>query len=209
MPIRTLIYEDNELLRESLSSLILLNAELELVDSFQEAIEVTEHVASLHPDLLLMDIEMPGISGIEATRLVRRLHPDLAIIILTVFEDSENVLNAIKAGASGYLLKKHISLKLFDAIDEVMGGGAPMSPTVARLVINSMQRPSNANQYNLTLREKEILNSLSQGNSYKMIAVDYRISIDTVRTHIKRIYEKLHVHSQTEAVSKALNEGLV
>jgi DNA-binding NarL/FixJ family response regulator len=209
MPIRTLIYEDNELLRESLSSLILLNAELELVDSFQEAIDVTEHVASLHPDLLLMDIEMPGISGIEATRLVRRLHPDLAIIILTVFEDSENVLNAIKAGASGYLLKKHISLKLFDAIDEVMGGGAPMSPTVARLVINSMQRPSNANQYNLTLREKEILNSLSQGNSYKMIAVDYRISIDTVRTHIKRIYEKLHVHSQTEAVSKALNEGLV
>jgi DNA-binding NarL/FixJ family response regulator len=209
MPIRTLIYEDNELLRESLSSLILLNAELELVDSFQEAIHVTEHVASLHPDLLLMDIEMPGISGIEATRLVRRLHPDLAIIILTVFEDSENVLNAIKAGASGYLLKKHISLKLFDAINEVMGGGAPMSPTVARLVINSMQRPNYVNQYNLTQREKEILNSLSQGNSYKMIAVDFKISIETVRTHIKRIYEKLHVHSQTEAVSKAINEGLV
>jgi DNA-binding NarL/FixJ family response regulator len=209
MPIRTLIYEDNELLRESLSSLVLLNAELELVDSFQEAIHVTEHVASLHPDLLLMDIEMPGISGIEATRLVRRLHPDLAIIILTVFEDSENVLNAIKAGASGYLLKKHISLKLFDAINEVMGGGAPMSPTVARLVINSMQRPNYVNQYNLTQREKEILNSLSQGNSYKMIAVDFKISIETVRTHIKRIYEKLHVHSQTEAVSKAINEGLV
>jgi DNA-binding NarL/FixJ family response regulator len=209
MPIRTLIYEDNELLRESLSSLVALNTELELIGSFEEATYVTEHVTDLQPDLLLMDIEMPGITGIEATRLVRKLQPDLAIIILTVFEDSVNVLNAIKAGASGYLLKKHISSKIFDAIDEVMRGGAPMSPTVARLVVGSMQKQNTENQYNLTIREKEILNSLSQGNSYKMIAADYGISIDTVRTHIKRIYEKLHVHSQTEAVSKALNEGLV
>jgi DNA-binding NarL/FixJ family response regulator len=119
-----------------------------------------------------------------------------------------HVLDAIRAGASGYLLKKHLSTKLFDAIDEVLSGGAPMSPSIARLVIGSMQKSSN-NPYQLTPREKEILTSLSQGNSYKIIASQSDISLDTVRTHIKKIYEKLQVHSQTEAVSKAIHEKLV
>ncbi|TVQ16080.1 MAG: DNA-binding response regulator [Bacteroidetes bacterium] len=209
MSIRTLIYEDNELLRESIVGMVGTNAELKLVGSFDNAVVIKEQMEDTLPDLILMDIEMPGITGIEATKIARRFMPEVAIIILTVFEDSENVLNAIKAGASGYLLKKHISARLFDAIDEVMRGGAPLSPAVARLVLQSMHKPADDNPYKLTQREKEILLSLSQGNSYKMIAADFGISIDTVRTHIKKIYEKLHVHSQTEAVSKAINEGLV
>ncbi len=209
MSIRTLIYEDNDLLRESIIGMVGLNKELKLVGSFDNASRIQEQMEDTLPNLILMDIEMPGITGIEATKIARRILPEVAIIILTVFDDSENVLNAIKAGASGYLLKKHISGKLFDAIDEVMRGGAPLSPAVARLVLQSMHKPADDNPYKLTQREKEILLSLSQGNSYKMIAADFSISIDTVRTHIKKIYEKLHVHSQTEAVSKAINEGLV
>jgi DNA-binding NarL/FixJ family response regulator len=209
MALRTLIYEDNDLLRESVSGMLELNPDMKLVGAFVNADNIQQQVEETMPELILMDIEMPGISGIEATRKVRLLLPEVAVIILTVFDDTENVLNAIKAGASGYLLKKHISTRLFDAIDEVMKGGAPLSPAVARLLVQSMQRPANKNPYKLTEREKEILLSLSQGNSYKMIATDFGISLDTVRTHIKKIYEKLHVHSQTEAVSKAINEGLV
>jgi DNA-binding NarL/FixJ family response regulator len=130
--------------------------------------------------------------------------------MLTVFDDNRNVFDAICAGASGYLLKKHISTKLFDAIAEVQDGGAPMSPSIARMVIAAMQEKKQAGDtYQLTPREKEILASLSKGNSYKLIASEFAISIDTVRTHIKKIYEKLQVHSQTEAVSKAINEKLV
>ena len=209
MSIRTLIYEDNDLLRESISGMISLNSGLKLIGAYDNAVDIKQHAEDLLPDLILMDIEMPGMTGIEATRIVRGVLPDAAILILTVFDDGENVLNAIKAGASGYLLKKHISGKLFEAIDEVMRGGAPLSPAVARLVVQSLHKPADKNPYKLTPREKEILLSFSQGNSYKMISVELEVSIDTVRTHIKRIYEKLHVHSQTEAVSKAINEGLV
>ena len=130
--------------------------------------------------------------------------------MLTVFDDNAHVLDAICSGASGYLLKKHISTKLFTSIQEVLDGGAPMSPSIARMVLQSMQRKNmTVNPYQLTARESEILSSLSRGNSYKLIAAEFSISIDTVRTHIKKIYEKLQVHSQTEAVSKAINEGLV
>lgn len=209
MSIRTLIYEDNDLLRESISGMVSLNSGLKLIGAYDNAGDIRQHAEDLLPDLILMDIEMPGMTGIEATRIVRGILPEVAILILTVFDDGENVLNAIKAGASGYLLKKHISGKLFEAIEEVMRGGAPLSPAVARLVVQSLHKPADNNPYKLTPREKEILLSLSQGNSYKMIAAELEVSIDTVRTHIKRIYEKLHVHSQTEAVSKAINEGLV
>lgn len=208
MPITILIYEDNELLRESISSMILLNSDLHLIGAFKDVIQVEQQVDELRPQVILMDIEMPGRSGIEATRLIHQKHPDISILILTVFDDSENIFNAIKVGASGYLLKKHISARLFTAIDEVVSGGAPMSPSVARMVIASLYK-TNKKDYNLTNKEREVLNELSKGNSYKMIASELNISIETVRSHIKKIYEKLQVHSQTEAVSKAINEGLV
>lgn len=204
-----LIYEDNDLLRESVGNMIRTSDSLDLSGAFENVLNVESQVKSHTPDFILMDIDMPGMSGIEAVKKVRKFNPAVPIIMLTVFDDNKNVFEALQSGASGYLLKKHISTKLFDAIHEVQEGGAPMSPSIARMVIASMQKSSGENRYHLTDREKEILTSLSKGNSYKLIATEFSISIDTVRTHIKKIYEKLQVHSQTEAVSKAINEKLV
>jgi DNA-binding NarL/FixJ family response regulator len=208
MSLSVLIFEDNALLRESISSLIALKDDWQLKGAYENVLSVKEHVSEHKPDLILMDIDMPGMTGIEAVKQIRVLNPAVPIIMLTVFDDNVHVLEAIRAGASGYLLKKHLSSKLFNSIDEVLDGGAPMSPSIARMVIASMQKTTE-NPYQLTAREKEILSLLSQGNSYKIIAAQSGISLDTVRTHIKKIYEKLHVHSQTEAVSKAINEKLV
>ena len=208
-PVPVVLYEDNELLRQSLSSLVQLNDRYELVGAFENVLKVKEQISQLAPEIILMDINMPGMSGIEAVQIVRKVNPALPILMLTVFDDNLHVFDAIRAGASGYLLKKHISNRLFDSIEDVLTGGAPMSPTVARMVIASMQKPAQSNPYQLTPREGEILTSLSQGNSYKLIASQLSISLDTVRTHIKKVYEKLHVHSQTEAVSKAIQEKLV
>lgn len=207
-----LIYEDNNNLRESLSSMVTLSRDLLLLGEYPRADDVERQVADLQPDVILMDIEMPGINGIEAVKKVRALGKKVHIIMLTVFDDNKHVLDAICSGASGYLLKKHISDHLPDAIKQVMQGEPPMSPGIARMIISSMQQTSNQtllNDYKLTNREKEILTLLSQGKSFKMIAADLVISIDTVRVHIKNIYEKLQVHTQTEALSKAFKERLV
>lgn len=209
MELTILLYEDNPLLRESMSSLLGTNSGFLLAGAFENALDVKNQVHTHAPDLILMDIDMPGLSGIEAVQMIREVNDKVFIIMLTVFDDTAHVLEAIRAGASGYLLKKHLSEKLFESIEEVLAGGAPMSPSVARLVIASMQQKPAADTYQLTSREKQILTSLSVGNSYKLIAFDFGISIDTVRSHIKKIYEKLQVHSQTEAVSKAINEKLV
>jgi DNA-binding NarL/FixJ family response regulator len=209
MATRILIFEDNDSLRESLSGLVSLNDQFILAGSFSNVLSVKKEIEAHTPDVVLMDIDMPGMTGIEAVRKVRTFDRALPILMLTVFDDNTNVFQAIRAGASGYLLKKHISSRLFSAIEDVLSGGAPMSPSIARMVINSMQMPSQENTYNLTAREKEILGQLSKGNSYKLIASESDITLETVRTHIKNIYQKLHVHSQTEAVSKAINERLV
>lgn len=210
MKFSVLIYEDNGLLRESVGSMIRIHDQLTLAGSFENVLNVEAEVRSYNPDFILMDIDMPGMSGIEAVRKIRKFNPTVSVIMLTVFDDDTHVFEALRAGASGYLLKKHISTRLFDAIREVNDGGAPMSPSIARMVLASMhQKTVIENPYQFTSREKEILTSLSRGNSYKLIASEFSISIDTVRTHIKKIYEKMHVHSQTEAVSKAINEKLV
>jgi DNA-binding NarL/FixJ family response regulator len=209
MAIKLLIFEDNDLLRESLAGLISLNDQLQLSGAFAHVLSVKEEVIKHRPDVVIMDIEMRDMNGIEAVKQIRQLTPRLPILMLTVFDDNAHVFDALRAGASGYLLKKHIASKLFNAIEEVISGGAPMSPSIARMVISAMQTPIHAQNYQLTEREKEILALLSKGNSYKMIAAQLKISVDTVRTHIKNIYEKLHVHSQTEAVLKAINEKLV
>jgi DNA-binding NarL/FixJ family response regulator len=206
----TLIYEDNDLLRESLRNMLMLSDSIIVSGDFKNPVNVERELKEFRPDVILMDIDMPEMSGIEAVKKIRRIDQSVFVIMLTVFDDNRNVFDAICAGASGYLLKKHISTKLFDAIAEVQDGGAPMSPSIARMVIAAMQEKKQAGDtYQLTPREKEILASLSKGNSYKLIASEFAISIDTVRTHIKKIYEKLQVHSQTEAVSKAINEKLV
>lgn len=212
MPVRIVIYEDNANLRESLRSLLSLSGDYEVTASFPDCSLVADQVKLLKPDVLLMDIDMPGINGIEAVKKVRDFDKNVQIIMLTVFDDNTHVFEAMYAGANGYLLKKYVSDKLIHSIREVLEGGAPMSPSIARMVISSMQQPvkqAPENDYQLTAREKETLQLLSQGNSFKMIAAELSISIDTVRTHIKRIYDKLHVRSQIEAVSKAINEKLV
>ena len=209
-PHSIVLYEDNRLLSESIQSMLRLNGNLNLLAAYENPMQVNSHLENQKPDLLLMDIDMPGMNGIEAVERVRKTDKDIPILMLTVFDDNQHVFDAICAGASGYLLKKHISTKLFSAIEEVMEGGAPMSPSIARMVLASMQQKTTPeNVYHLTPKEKEVLTSLSKGNSYKLIADEVSISIDTVRSHIRKIYEKLHVHSQTEAVSKAINEKLV
>jgi DNA-binding NarL/FixJ family response regulator len=210
MAVSILIYEDNELLRESISRMLSLNEEYTIIGAYENVLAIDDHVMIKKADLILMDIDMPGMTGIEAVKKIRAAGLDVPVLMLTVFDDNQHVFDALREGASGYLLKKHISTRLFDAIDEIRTGGAPMSPSIARMVIQSMQvKQAPPDLYNLTAREKEVLLLLSKGNSYKLIAAACEITIDTVRAHIKKIYEKLHVHSQTEAVSKAINERLV
>lgn len=210
MPVTVCIFEDNTNLRESLLSLLSLDDSYEILGTFPDCSAVGHHVKELDPDVILMDIDMPGMNGIEAVKLIRTFNRTVQVIMLTIFDEDKHVFAALKAGANGYLLKKNISERLNASIREVMSGGAPMSPTIARMVIASMQPADHTDaDYKLTPREKEILGLLSQGQSHKMIAASASITIETVRTHLKRVYDKLHVHSQTEAVSKAINEKLI
>jgi DNA-binding NarL/FixJ family response regulator len=211
MPVGILIYEDNPNLRESLSNLLSLTREYDVLASYPDCLKVEEQVKAMNPGVVLMDIDMPGMNGIEAVKKIRKFDNKVQVIMLTVFDDNTHVFEAMYAGANGYLLKKYISDKLLHSIREVLDGGAPMSPSIARMIINNMQQPVTVsnNDYQLTNREKEILQLLSKGNSFKLIAAELNISLDTVRTHIKRIYDKLHVRSQIEAVSKAINEKIV
>jgi DNA-binding NarL/FixJ family response regulator len=207
-----LIYEDNNQLRDSVSKLVAYSKDHLLLGSFPNALHVEKQVKIMKPDIILMDIDMPGgINGIEAVKKIRAFNQDVHIIMLTVFDDNTNVLDAVFAGASGYLLKKHLSERLLDAMQEILSGGAPMSPSVARMVISSMHKyPSSAaNIYQLTPRETEILTALSQGSSYKIIAAQNFISVDTVRSHVKNIYQKMQVHSQLEAIARARDAGIV
>jgi len=206
-----LIYEDNNDFREALVQLINISENYTCVGAFYDCTRVVEDIRELKPQVVLMDIEMPERNGIEAMQLIRNIDKEIKIIMLTVFDDNKNVLSAIGAGASGYLLKKNSFEKLFDAIEEVMHGGAPMSANVAKLVLDYVA--SNASlsneEFNLTAREKEILTQLVKGFSYKMIGASLNISFQTVKTHIRKIYEKLHVHNQSEAVAKALKNHII
>lgn len=211
MAIKVLVYDDNETLRTSIEALLLAEDDLELLAVMPNAETVETDVKQLKPDVVLMDIDMPVVDGVMAVRAIRQFNQDLPVIMLTIFDDNENIFNAICAGASGYLLKRYATEEISGAIRTAMKGGAPMTGSVAKKVLMMVPKAANTEQEKSNLSEKEtvILQFLVKGYSYKMIATEIGISIDTVRFHIKKIYDKLHVHSATEAVSRAIRDKLV
>lgn len=215
MPLRITIFDDNKNIRESIGMLLSTESSFEVVGSFSHVLDCLEDIAASRPDVVLMDIEMPGMSGIEAVKKIRKEFPQIQILMQTVFEDDDRVFDSICSGASGYILKNFLNTKLIDAINELQYGGSPMSPSIARKVFNKMQqipqfvKPEEAPNYDLTPREKEVLACIVEGLAYKMIADKLKISYETVRSHVKKIYEKLHVASLTEAVAKAIHQRIV
>jgi len=209
MPVKVLIYEDNQGLLSSIKTLFQWHDEFEVVAGMPNALSVITDIEMFKPDVILMDIDMPPDNGVEAVKKLRQRFTDIPVIMLTVFEDNDNIVNSICAGANGYLLKKTPPAKLFDAIQEVLEGGAPMSPTIARKVLNSFQTSKEANKYQLSPREIEVLQWLAKGYSIKLIAVEMFLAFDTVRSHLKNIYQKLHVNCGKEAIAKALSERIV
>jgi DNA-binding NarL/FixJ family response regulator len=215
MSLRIAIFDDNKNIRDSINLLLNTVSDFEVVGIFSHGLDCIKDVKDCKPDLVLMDIEMPGITGIEAVKSLRKELPHIQILMQTVFEDDDRVFDSICAGASGYILKIHLNTKLIDAVRELQYGGSPMSPAIARKVMNKLQqipqhiKPEQVPDYNLTPREKEVLGCVVDGLSHKMIADKLFISYETVRSHIKKIYEKLHVASLTEVVSKAVKERIV
>ena len=212
MAIKVSIFEDNIALMESLSYLIRGTEGLELCWASPSAVNILAQCQENKPDIILMDIDMPELSGIEATRLVKNDFPDINVMILTVFEDRDKIFDALCAGATGYLLKKTPSVQIIGAIEELYRGGSPISSGIARKVLEFFSKPLPSGQkenYQLSKRETEILKRLVMGDSYKMVADACFISIGTVYTHINNLYKKLHVNSKSEAVIKAMHEKLV
>jgi DNA-binding NarL/FixJ family response regulator len=210
--IKVIIFEDNRSLRQGLYQLISGSEGFQCVGAFEDCLDLLKNVSDTKPDVVLMDIQMPGINGIEGVRMLREKFPDLKILMQTIFEDSDKIFQSILAGASGYILKNTSPARILDFIKETYEGGAPMSPSVATKVLKivTSQSPSQTiNTFNLTEREKEVLSCLVKGMSYKLIADACFISIDTVRGHIRNIYEKLHVHSKGEAIATAIKDRLV
>ena len=208
--IKVAVFDDNDTIRDSITLLLGETQDLEIVGSYSHCLDVVENIIDTKPDVVIMDIDMPGMNGIEGVKLIRKNCPTVQILMFTVFDDEEKVFAAIKSGAAGYILKNAEPGQLVQAIVEVHNGGAPMTAGIARKVLQQFQSmlPEEKSDYNLSNREKEVLALLVSGLSYKMIAVKLNITYDTVRAHMKKIYEKLHVASMTEAVAKALNQNL-
>ncbi|MFM7727186.1 MAG: response regulator [Flavobacteriales bacterium] len=209
--LRVALFEDNDALRDVLSQVINDHPQLECSGAFSEATQLDALLADSKPDVIVMDIDLPRVNGIEATRRIKQSERPIPVLILTVFEDEVKIFNAICAGAEGYLLKNTTPDKIIDSILDIAQGGSPMSPLVARKVLETFKDKniSIEKKYDLSARELEVLNLLTQGLSYKLIAAKCFISIDTVKFHAKNIYEKLQVHSKSEAVIVALKHRLV
>ena len=211
MAIHILIYDDNEMLRESMQTLLNEEPDMIVVAMISNAETIETDITELKPDVVLMDIDMPEVNGVKAVKRIRKANAGIPVIMLTVFDDNENIFNALCAGASGYILKRYASMEIPSAIRMVLKGGAPMTGTVAKKVLQMLpgSKSSEKEDIVLTPREIEILQFLVNGYTYKMISAEIKISLDGVRFHIKKIYDKLHVHSATEAVSKAIKDKLV
>ncbi|WP_026260183.1 response regulator [Segetibacter koreensis] len=206
-----IIFEDDDQLRDSLVVLIgsSNSNDYRVTAHYGNAIDAATIIRCYKPDVVIMDINMPGKTGIQAVREIKEARPETFIIMYTMFENDENLFDSLCAGANGYILKKTSPFKLFEAIGDVMQGGAPMSPTIARRVLQSFEMRSSGQLYHLTAREKEILQLLVKGYSIKIIADELKISFDTVRTHLKNIYPKLHVNCGKEAIAKVLREKII
>jgi len=212
MEIKVAVVEDSKALRESIATLFMMTEGFKLVGSYSNANSIIKDIQTSKPDVVLMDIQMPGTNGIEAVKLLRAEFPELKIVIQTVFEDDDSIFQAICNGASGYILKRSTPNEYTQAIIEAYNGGAPITGSIAAKVLNMFKVSQQSNpttDFNLSDREKEVLNHLVKGLSYKMIADKCGISYDTVRFHMKNIYSKLHVESMTEAVSMAIKNKIV
>lgn len=208
MSISLAIVEDLDEVREGLNQFISLNPEFKVLDTFKTAEEALYDIPRLQPDIVIMDINLPGMNGIECVRQVKHKCPHTQFMMLTVYENDEKVFEALKAGASGYLLKNTGLVQLIEAIKELYVGGSPMSANIARKLVTVFREQQNRTPVEaLSNRENEILQLLSKGLLYKEIADQLSISTSTVRQHIHHIYEKLHVQNRTEAINKALGKN--
>ncbi len=206
MPITVSIVEDSEQVRNTLERLINRAEGFRCLSQYANAEAALEGLPQDRPEVVLMDINLPGMNGVECVRRLKQVAPDTQVVMLTAYEDTENIFNALAAGAAGYLLKRTPRAELLDAIREVHQGGSPMTTHIARKVTQSFQKSGASPQptENLSTREQEVLDCLSQGFLYKEIAEKLGISYETVHTYIRRIYEKLQVRTRTEAVAKFL-----
>jgi DNA-binding NarL/FixJ family response regulator len=206
MQIKVAIVDDDEDIRTSLAALIRRAPDLKLAGDYPNAEMALKEIPLHPPDVVLMDINLPGMKGVECVRQLKAALPGVQFLMLTVYEDGDSLFNSLKAGASGYLLKRTASARLLEAIRDVYAGGSPMTPQLARRVVQFFSKPAEGAQPrpNLTPGETEFLNQLAKGYAYKEIADCMKISIDTVRSYVRTVYEKLHVHSRTEAVVKYL-----
>src|SRR5271156_2279201 len=205
MPISVSIVEDNDKLRETLGRVLNRADGFRCVSQYANAEDALKDLPQVRPEVVLMDINLPGMNGVECVRQLKKLLPQIQVMMLTVYEDTENIFNALAAGANGYMLKRTPGKELLEAIQEVHRGGSPMTMHIARKVVQSFQRNAPAQPAeNLSEREQQVLDLLSQGLMYKEIADKLEISYETVHTYIRRIYEKLQVRTRTEAVAKFL-----
>jgi DNA-binding NarL/FixJ family response regulator len=209
--LRVTIVEDERETRDGLATLIRGTAGLQIVAAWRSMEEALSGFVAANPDVLLADIRLPGMSGIDGVGQIHAARPDLPILMLTVYDDSDSVFRAICAGACGYLLKDTPPTKLVEAIRDVAAGGSPMSSGIARKVVRMFKQtaPPPNPEHNLSPRELEVLRLLADGHSYKTAAVELDLSVDTLRFHVRHIYEKLHVHSKSEAVLKAFRKGIL
>jgi len=210
---KIIVVEDNQRIREGLKALIEGTIGFNCVGTFGDCESMFECVDKLMPDLILMDLGLPGMNGVDGIKLLKSRYPHIQTLVLTIHEEEDVVFDAICAGACGYLLKHTSPALLIEAIKEVYNGGSPMSSVIARKVVEFFQKqkqlPSDYNEYNLTTREKEVLKQLVDGLSCKAIATSLFITVEAVRFHFRNIYKKLHVHSQAEVVAKAIKEKLI
>ncbi|MDP8980217.1 MAG: response regulator transcription factor [Acidobacteriota bacterium] len=210
-PFRIAIIEDQRHIRKGLEALISGTHGFECAGAFRSMEEALAHSWPRHPQAFLVDLGLPRMSGLDGLPHLKQRHPGVPLVVLTVFEDDDRIFRALCAGACGYLLKKTAPAKLLEALKEAIGGGAPMSPEIARRVVELFRamRPPPSAAYNLSVQEMRLLRFLVEGHSYKTAAAEMNISVTTVAFHVQNIYQKLHVHSKSEAVAKALRHGLV